>query len=258
MSPSRRNWSAENSSGGPSRPVVMASPPEDSIGQTVACGRRLLGAERRDPGAAPLVVAEQQVGRLHRLDDLRGAGVHDRAGESGGHRHRQEHRAEGVPARHAERHVGRAARHVHAELVLDPAHRLEERQRVVAVRADRHGQRVDDDVLDRDAVLLRGHLDDLADEHEPLVGLHRDLVLVVGQRDDRGVEALDQRQDRLHPLVLGGHRVDQGAALVDRQPGLERLDDRGVDADRQVGELLHHRDRLGEQLRLVGQRARPC
>ena len=38
------------------------------------------------------------------------------------------------------------------------------------------------------------------------------------------------------------------------EPGLERLDDRGVDADRQVGELLDHRDRLGEQLGLVGQR----
>ena len=82
-----------------------------------------------------------------------------------------------------------------------------------------------------------GDVEDLLGEDEPLVGLHRDLVVVVGQRDDRGAVLLDQREDLRHPVVLGGDRVDQRAALVDRQPGLERLDDRRVDADRQVGEL---------------------
>ena len=96
--------------------------------------------------------------------------------------------------------------------------------------------------------------DDLGRQVEPLVGLHRDLVVVVGQRDDRGVVLLDQREDRGEPVVLGGDRVDQRAALVDRQPGLERLDDRGVDADRHVGEALHQLDRPGEQVGLVGER----
>ena len=89
---------------------------------------------------------------------------------------------------------------------------------------------------------------------DALVGLHRDLVVVVGQGDDRGVVLLDQREDRRHAVVLGGDRVDQGTALVDREAGLERLDDRGVDADREVGQLLDHLDRLGQQLGLVGER----
>ena len=90
--------------------------------------------------------------------------------------------------------------------------------------------------------------DDLRRQVEALVGLHRDLVVVVGQRDDRGVVLLDQWQDRGHPVVLGGDGVDQRPALVGREPGLERLDDRGVDADRQVGERLDQPDRLGQQL----------
>ncbi len=84
--------------------------------------------------------------------------------------------------------------------------------------------------------------------------LHRDLVVVVGQRDDRRVVLLHQRQDRRHPVVLGGDRVDQRATLVDREPRLEGLDDRGVDADRQVADALHQLDCLGEQVGLVGQR----
>ena len=58
----------------------------------------------------------------------------------------------------------------------------------------------------------------------------------------------------LHPVVLGGDRVDQRATLVHRQAGLERLDDGRVDADRQVGQALDELDRLLEQLGLIGQR----
>ena len=39
-----------------------------------------------------------------------------------------------------------------------------------------------------------------------------------------------------------------------REPGLERLDHRRVDAERQVGQALHERDRLRHQLDLVGER----
>jgi hypothetical protein len=86
------------------------------------------------------------------------------------------------------------------------------------------------------------------------VGLHGDLVSVVREGDHRGVVPLDQRQDQLHPVVLGGDRVDQCAALVHGQARLERLDHRGVDADGPVGQPLHHPDRLRQQLRLVGER----
>ena len=39
-----------------------------------------------------------------------------------------------------------------------------------------------------------------------------------------------------------------------REAGLERLDHRRVDAERQVGEALHERDRLAHQPDLVGER----
>ena len=75
------------------------------------------------------------------------AGVHDRAGQPGGHRHRQQGRAEGVPVGHAEGDVGRAAGHVDAEArrgsgASSPGSTSD----VAGVGADRHGQRVDDDV----------------------------------------------------------------------------------------------------------------
>src|SRR6516165_6899264 len=41
----------------------------------------LPGAMRGDPGRAPLVAAQHQVGRLDRADDLRRARVHDGAGQ---------------------------------------------------------------------------------------------------------------------------------------------------------------------------------
>ena len=49
-------------------------------------------------------------------------------------------------------------------------------------------------------------------------------------------------------------RVDERLALVDGEPGLERLDDRRVDRQRHVGERLDELDGLGQDRRLVGQR----
>ena len=45
-----------------------------------------------------------------------------------------------------------------------------------------------------------------------------------------------ERQRPLQPLLLAGHRVEQRLALVDRKAGFERLDDRRVDRQRQVGQ----------------------
>ena len=84
-------------------------------------------------------------------------------------------------------------------------------------------------------------------------GVHRD-VLGVREADHGGAVARDDRQDRLEPLVLAGDRVDERLALVRGEPGLERLDHRRVDAERDVGQPLHERDRLRHQLDLVGER----
>ena len=64
----------------------------------------------------------------------------------------------------------------------------------------------------------------------------------------------DEREDRFQPFVLSRDGVHERLALVRGQAGLERLDDRRVDADREVGQLLHERDRLSHQLDLVRQR----
>ena len=64
----------------------------------------------------------------------------------------------------------------------------------------------------------------------------------------------DERQDRLQALVLAGDGVDERLALVGVEPGLERLDHRRVEAERQVGQALHDPDRLAHQRDLVGQR----
>ena len=49
-------------------------------------------------------------------------------------------------------------------------------------------------------------------------------------------------------------RVHERLALVDGEPGLERLDDRGVDRQRDVDERLDELDGPGEDRRLVGER----
>ena len=55
-------------------------------------------------------------------------------------------------------------------------------------------------------------------------------------------------------FVLAGHRIDQRLALVDREAGLERGDDRGIDRQRQIGDRLHELHRAREDRRLIGER----
>ncbi len=55
-------------------------------------------------------------------------------------------------------------------------------------------------------------------------------------------------------MSSGGNGVHERLALVRGQAGLERLDDRRIDADRKVGQLLDERDRPPNQVDLVGKR----
>ena len=95
--------------------------------------------------------------------------------------------------------------------------------------------------------------DDLLRDLDAALGLHRD-VLGVREPDHGGAVPRDDRQDRLEPLVLARDRVDERLALVRLEAGLERLDHRRVDAERDVGQPLHERDRLRHQRDLVGER----
>ena len=147
----------------------------------------------------------------------------------------------------------RTERHVDAQLRADQADRLERGRDRLGVGADRHRERVDHDVRGRDPVVA-GRLDDLGRDLEPLLGRLGDPGLVVGEPDHRRAVLGHERQDLLQPLVLAGDGVHERLALVDRQPGLERLDDRRVDAHRQVRVGLDRREHLLEQLGLVDER----
>ena len=210
-------------------------------------------AERAQPAPAVAVVAHQHVG-AHDPGHLLGVQrVGDRRGHPGADRHGQERGVQAVPVGQAEADVGRAAGGVDLQLLAQTADQMKGGAARGAERADRHDQRVDDDVLAADAVVGRV-LDDLPGDLEAHVRVFRDAGLVVRDRDHRGAVLLDQRQHDLEPLLLAGHRVDQGLALVDGEPRLERRDDRGVDRQRHVGQRLHELDRLGQDARLVGER----
>ena len=86
------------------------------------------------------------------------------------------------------------------------------------------------------------------------VGVLGDAGLVVGDGHDRRAVPADQGQDALEPLLLPGDRVDERLALVHGEARLQRLHDRRVDGERQVGQALDQPDGMGQHGRLVGQR----
>jgi hypothetical protein len=74
----------------------------------------------------------------------------------------------------------------------------------------------------------------------------------VADRDDRTAVLLDERQDTLEALFLTRDAVEERLALVGGESGFERLDDRRIDRQREVGQRLDEPDRLGQDRRLIG------
>ena len=97
-------------------------------------------------------------------------------------------------------------------------------------------------------------LDDFLGDRIAHVRILGNAGLVVRDRDHRGAVFLDQRQHAFQPFVFAGHRIDQRLALVDREPRLERGDDRGVDRQRHIGDRLHELHGARENRRLIGER----
>ncbi len=219
--------------------------------RSLALGARL--AVRLQPAPAIAIVAHQHVGALDRAGLLGVQRVHDRRGHAGADRHGQEAGVHGMPIGQAEADVRCAAGGVDLELLAQPADQVKGSAAGVAQSADRHDQRIDHHVGARDAVVL-GALDDLLGDLEAHVRVLGDAGLVVGDGHDRGAVLPDQRQHALEALVLAGDRVDQRLAAIDREPGLERGDDRGVDRERHVDQRLHQLHGLGEDARLVRER----
>ena len=85
--------------------------------------------------------------------------------------------------------------------------------------------------------MVAGALDDPLGYRESDVGVDADPRLVVADRYHRRAVLLHERQDPLEPRLLAGDGVDQGLALVHRQPGLQRLDDReSIESGRSVSD----------------------
>ena len=120
-----------------------------------AAGAGRLLAEPRDPLLAVRVVAHHHVGGHHRGAHLGVQRARDRRRHPRRDRHRQERAVQRVAVRQTEADVGRAARRVHAQLVVQPTNQREHLPSRRAHRADRHHQRVDDDVLLGDPVVGR-------------------------------------------------------------------------------------------------------
>ena len=95
--------------------------------------------------------------------------------------------------REPEADVRGAARRVDAELLPQTSHDAEHLSPGVPERADRHDERVDDDVLFRDAV-VGGTRDDRSRHLEADVGVVRDARLVVRDRDDCRAVLRDERK----------------------------------------------------------------
>ena len=128
------------------------------------------GPERRDPGHALLVAARAaRRPRAHRLDALRRAGVHDRAGQPVASTPRpMKGGVQGVAPGHAEADVFEAPQVVFTPSSSRSSCRVSKNSRDGArLGADRHRQGVDDDVLGRDAVVAGGR-DDLLRDLDPV------------------------------------------------------------------------------------------
>ena len=180
-------------------------------------------------------------------------GARDRRGQARGDGHREERGIQRGSVREPEADVRRPAGRVDSELLPQTSHDPEDLSPCVSQGADGHDERVDDDVLFRDAV-VGGTRDDRPRHLEPDVGVVRDARLVVRDRDDGCAVLRDERKHRLQPVLFARDRVDEGFPAIDGEPRLERRDDRGVDGERDVGDVLHELDRLREDGGLVRER----
>ncbi len=179
--------------------------------------------------------------------------VRDRGSHPGADRHRQECAVDSVAVRQTEADIRRSTRGVDLQFGAQAVHETHDLHASAVDCADRHDERIDDDVGRGNAV-IHSALDDLLGDGVAHVRILRDARLIVGNRDDRRAIFLDQRQDGLQSLVLAGHRIDQRLALVDPESGFERRDDRGIDRQRHVGDRLHELHGAREYCRLVGER----
>ena len=145
--------------------------------------------------------------------------------------------------------VGCATGRVHAQFFAQATHKREYLMPGRCHRTDRHDQRVHDDVMCRNAEIC-GTLDNLFGYGKPDIGIFGNTRVIIGNRHDRHVVFLDQRQHQFKAFFLTGDGIQQRATLAGPQSILKRAGHGTVDANRQITDRLHARNHLGHQDRL--------
>ena len=144
--------------------------------------------------------------------DGEGDRVHDGRSHASTHRHRQEGIVNAVTVRKAKADVGRAASRVDPKLFAQATDKGENLKARCTHRANRHDQRVNHDVMCRDAK-IGGAFDDFLSDCKAHVGVFRDACVIVRDRHNRYVIFFDQRQHHLKTFFLTGDRVQKWAAF---------------------------------------------
>ncbi len=144
--------------------------------------------------------------------------------------------------------IRRAAGGVDAQFLTQATHQGEHLFTRRRQRTDWHYQRINHDIMRRNAE-IGGAQHDLARHFEPHIGVLRDASVVVGNGHHRHVVFLDQRQHQFQTLFFAGDRVQQGPPLGRRQTGFQRAGHRRIDAQRHIDQPLNEPDHLGHQWR---------
>jgi hypothetical protein len=149
-------------------------------------------------------VTHHDVRRHASLDDVAVHRVRDRRSHAGCYRHRQESTVDAVTLWQSEADVGGAAGRVDLELVAQALDQPHDLHAGPVDRADRHHERVDDDIGHRDP-MVHGAVYDLLRHFETDVRVLGNAGFVVRDGHDGCVVLLDERQHRLESFFLAGH-----------------------------------------------------
>ena len=184
-----------------------------------------------------------------RCRDGQGAWVHDRRGHACTHCHRQERVVDAVTVRQTERDVRCATCGVHAQLFAQTTDESEYLVTSGRHCTDRHNERVNNDVVGRDAKVSSA-LNDFLCHFETNVWVFGDTSVVVRDRNNRNVVFLNQRQNEFQTLFFARDRVQKRATFGSLQTRFESSRNRGVDADRAIGQALNQFDHFDHERRL--------
>ncbi len=137
-----------------------------------------------------------------------------------------------------------------SQLVPDSPDRLKCRERSRAVRRNRHGEPVDDDILARNSVLFRGVIN-LPCDPDSSFRCPGNSILIDTKADKNTAVFLHERHNFLDLFPLAVHGIDHCLAVVVTERRLERISVRRVDLKRKCADSLQLQDDLAHHLRFI-------